>query len=32
LCAKQLAEREAIDARHLEIECNEIAAHALEHA
>jgi hypothetical protein len=32
LGAKQLAERETVDARHLEIECDEIATHALEDA
>jgi hypothetical protein len=32
LRAQKFAEREAIDAWHLEIECNQIATHALQHA
>jgi hypothetical protein len=32
LGAQQFAECETVDARHLEIECHQIAAHAFEHA
>jgi hypothetical protein len=32
LRAQEFAESEAVDARHLEVECNQIATHALQHA
>ena len=31
LRAQQFAEGEAVDARHLEIECDEVATHAFQH-